>query len=779
MIYYAHIREDGAKQTVYDHLMGTALYAQRALSSVGLGRAAYTAGLLHDMGKMKQEFQEYLLEGKGTRGSVNHTFAGCRFLLNQFHPEPASTYEDMTAELLAFAIGAHHGTFDCIDQEGLSGFAHRISKENISYAESLANYLAQCADLGEITDCFSSANQELIPIYERLYDLAGDNDEEYAFYMGLLARLLLSAVIEGDRRDTAEFMTGVYQPPEPEHDQAFWTPYLSYLEEKLSHFPQNTPISRARSSISQKCCDYGKKSGKIIRLNVPTGGGKTLSSLRFALCHAKTWGKQRLIFTAPLLTILEQNAAVIREYLGDARIVLEHHSNVAEPDDTTELDLRELAVENWQSPVIITTLVQLLNTLFAGKTTAIRRFQSLCNSVIVIDEVQTVPSRMLSLFDLAINFLAEVCGATVVLCSATQPELTSVSHPIRPIPDEMVPFDDSVWAPFRRTQIVDGGSMTLEQAADFIRASMEQVRSLLVICNKKDEAVYFSKMLDGSAEVCCHLSAAMCPAHRRETLSQLYQALDSGKTCLCVATQVIEAGVDISFQRVIRLTAGMDSVIQAAGRCNRNAQEKSAPVYVVTILNEALTHLKEIQQGKNATLSLLEAYRKTPERFDNDLSSQASISYYYRHYYGTMGLGAQDYPLPKEKVSLFSLLSDNRNYWVKAKAPGNGYMLNQAFRMAGAAFTVFDSDTQDVVVPYGDGKALIEDLASHSDMNVAQLTQWISIAKAYTISLYTYQIQALADAITEYAGVKILPPEYYDEQTGFTMKPGKLDFLEV
>lgn len=783
MVFYSHFYQDTSAQkktqTVAEHCRAAAVYAQSALSPIGLGYAGYTAGLLHDMGKMKQEFQEYLLDGKGSRGSVNHTFAGCRLLLTQFHADHAASYEDLTAELLAFAVGAHHGLFDCIDRDGCSGFLHRLKKEKIGYQESLDNYLAQCADLDELKKLFHCANDELTPFYVRLSKLAGESDEEFAFYQGMLARLLLSAVIEGDRRDTAEFMTGVRQPPEPENYAEFWTPYLAHLEEKLSHFPQDTPIAQARGEISQTCCAFGSHPGGIIRLYVPTGGGKTLSSLRFALSHAKVWGKQRLIFTAPLLTILEQNAAIVRAYLGDDSIVLEHHSNVTEPDDASELDLRELVVDNWRSPVIITTLVQLLNTLFAGKTTSIRRFQSLCNSVIVIDEVQTVPSRMLSLFDLAINFLAEICGATVVLCSATQPGLEYVAHPIQPVPDQMVPYEDRLWAPFRRTQIVDGGAMTLKQAAAFIRESMAQVTSLLVVCNKKEQAVYLLQALDDTAEVCCHLSASMCPAHRRQILQQLYQSLDSGKSCLCIATQVIEAGVDISFQRVIRLTAGIDSVIQAAGRCNRNAQDKIASVYVVTVLNENLGRLEEIQRGKNATLSLLDAYRKKPEQFNSDLSSDSAVDYYYSRYYGAMARGAQDYPMPKEKVSLFSLLSDNWNYWAKADLHSNGFMLNQAFCTAGNAFTVFDSDTQDVVVPYEDGKALIADLASRSAMDVAYLTQWISKAKAYTVSLYAYQIQALSDVITEYAGVKVLPPEYYDKRTGFTIKPGEFDFLEV
>lgn len=783
MVFYSHVRrfesDESEMQTVTEHCRNTAAYAKRVLAPIGLGDAGYLAGLVHDMGKMKWEFQEYLLEGKGVRGSVNHTFAGCRMLLSRFHAERAATYEDLTAELLAFAAGAHHGLFDCVDRDGNFGFLHRMEKETIGYSESETNFFAHCADTEELTALFHSANAELMPIYQRMDNMAGDCENEFSFYSGMLARLLLSAVIEADRRDTAEFMTGMRRPPVAECDSDFWGTYLSHVEEKLSRFPNDTPIQQARAEISQKCHDFATQPGGIIRLSVPTGSGKTLSSLRYALRHAQKWGKRRLVFTSPLLTILEQNAAVIREFLGDDRIVTEHHSNVIEPDNTAEADVRELASESWDSPVIVTTLVQLLNVLFAGKTTAIRRLQSLCNSVIVIDEVQTVPGRMLSLFDLAVNFLANICGTTVLLCSATQPLLEHATHSLCPLPRQMIPYEEALWAPFRRTQLVDAGQMTLEETADFVRDIMRETQSLLVICNKKDEATYLLKTLDGAAEECFHLSAAMCPAHRRQTLDRLYRALDTNRRCLCIATQVIEAGVDISFQRVIRLSAGIDNIVQAAGRCNRNAQLELSPVYIVTLLNENLSHLEEIRRAKDATVALLSAYRREPTRFDRDLASDASVAYYYDRFYGAMPLGAQDYRLPEAQTTIFALLSDNWDYCDDACRFYGTFLLNQAFRTAGAAFTVFDCDTYDVVVPFGEGKRLIEELASHGTVDLMFLKRWSAQAKPYTVSLYAYQLQALRDVIAEYAGVRVLPPEYYDERIGFTMKPGEFDFLEV
>lgn len=437
-MYPAHIRETGERQTVREHCRNTAALAATALRPLGLEKSAYLAGLLHDAGKNKQEYAQYLSEavsgGNAVRGSVNHTFAGVRFLLDRWHcREGELSYSDVTAELLAFAVGSHHGLFDCIDPQQHSGFLHRQTKEGIFYDESRQGFLAQVAAEEELEHLFRDAVREMIPMLDRLAALstqADDNeaDRETAFYIGLLARMLLSAVIEGDRTDTAAFMDGVEPPVFPEDMRPIWTERLAFMEKKLAAFPRKTPIDLARHTISDTCAAGAARPGGVYRLNVPTGGGKTLASLRFALTHAAKWNCSRIIFTAPLLSILDQNAQVIRDYIGDDALILEHHSNLAEPKETPErLQALELLTASWSAPIIITTLVQLLNTCFSGRTSAIRRFHALCGSVIVIDEVQTVPGKMLTLFNLAVNFLSEICGA---YCSMLRhPALSGGSRP--------------------------------------------------------------------------------------------------------------------------------------------------------------------------------------------------------------------------------------------------------------------------------------------------------------------------------------------------------------
>lgn len=780
----AHIRfdenGDSVIQSVSDHCRNTADHAQRCLASAGLSHAAYLAGLHHDDGKRTEAFQEYITaasEGKTvSRGSVVHSFTGARLMLELFHASSNNPYEKITAELAAYAIGAHHGLFDCIDEAGKSGFRRRLTRTDVGYEEAVGNLWEETSNR-ETEELFHKAVAEISNVIFKLQPILNrEQPSEMSFYFGLLARLLTSGVIEGDRRDTAEFMNACSAvSPHPD-----WTARLQYMERRLRQFSSDTPLQQARQEISDRCRAAAEKPCGIFRLNVPTGAGKTLSSLRFALAHAAKWQKSRIIFTTPLLSILEQNAAVLREFIGDENMVLEHHSNaIREKPQNDELDRGELLAESWSAPVIITTLVQLLNTLFSGNTQSIRRFQALSNSIIVIDEVQTVPAKMLSLFNLALNFLSVVCNTTIVLCSATQPCLEETGHGIRVSPDDIVPRDESLWMPFRRTALMDAGTRKLDEIPVLARDVLTQVDSLLIICNKKDEARQLSLAL---ADLnCFHLSASMCPAHRREVLSQIQEHLGKGKV-VCVSTQVMEAGVDISFGCVIRLTAGMDSIIQAAGRCNRNGECISPlPVYLLDCAGENLARLPEIQNAKTATIALLDRFRRDPDRYGGDLTSDQAIRDYYRKLYEEMPAEYQDYSTGRGQPTLYELLSLNLPYW---KGADNGFVLQQAFRTAGGLFQVFDADTTSVLVPYGKGRELIDRLSSpQAWSNLSYMQSLLEQAKPYLVNIYQYQFEALerAQGLGCDPGGHIywLEDGLYDEAVGLITERKENPFLEV
>lgn len=790
MEYYAHKREtvDGETvcQTVWAHLAGAARRAAECLRSVGLESAAYLAALLHDVGKFTTDFQQYLAEGdRSARGRVIHSFQGCRYLLEQFHHETDPIQSIIASELLAFAVGAHHGLFDCVDPAQRVGLKYRSEMQGISYEESIEGFFSQEISRQETERLFSAAAAEIDKVILQLEERYAD-DQEYCFAVGLLARLLLSAVIEGDRQDTAAFMDGITPPELPEDMTPVWSARLDFLEEKLRQLPGDGAVAYARRKISQMCRAFADKPPGVYRLNVPTGGGKTLSSLRYALAHAKRFGKRRLIFTSPLLSILEQNAGVIREFVGDDRLILEHHSNVVQTEASQDaLDERELLVQSWNAPIILTTLVQLLNTLFDGKTTSIRRFQALCGSVIVIDEVQTVPVKLLSLFNLAIQFLSEQCGATVVLCSATQPCLEQAAHPLRHAPEDIVPYDAALWAAFRRTELQQLGGRRLDELPELIRAQMDGADSLLVVCNKKSEAAYLLERTRSADYRSFHLSAAMCMQHRRDVLSALQAALGRGEKVLCIATQVIEAGVDISFGAVLRLTAGMDSIVQAAGRCNRNGEsETPRPVYAVNCTDESLGMLRDIQRGKDAALALMEAYKTSPERFDGSLFSDASIRYYYGTLYRDMAAGEQDDYIQEQKTTLLDLMAMNEKYADERCTDAERYFLRQALKTAGQYFSVFKETTTDILIPYGDGKRLITELCSaRCQYDAAHRTAVLKELSGYSVGIYQYQKKQLeqARALTSVCDgcALVLAEGFYDTGVGLTQTQNSLAFWEV
>lgn len=783
MEYLAHIADDGREQTVGEHLRSAAEYASRALAPAGLCEAGYLCALLHDCGKYTELFDRYIhSNGEMRRGSVNHTFSGVRLIMERCHHEPPISLQDIAGELLAYAVGAHHGEFNIADEDGKNGFYHRMKKEDIGYEEAVSNYTELCADTEELDRRFKAACDEVTPIFGRITDIAADNSE-VSFYVGMLSRLLLSAVIEGDRRDTAEFMSGVKRKDDEIPD---WNELLDSVEKKILDLPANTPVNVARRNISEQCRLAAEAGSGVYRLNVPTGAGKTLSALRYALAHAAKNGMRRVIFTSPLLSILDQNAEVIRKFVGDDSLILEHHSNVVRDSaDGEALDKYELLAENWSAPIIITTMVQLLNTLFSDKTSCIRRFQALCGSVIVIDEVQTVPCKMLSLFNLAVNFLSQVCRATVLLCSATQPCLEQTRHPLIKQPADIVPYDKKLRDVFKRTDIIFDGSRTLDELAARLDELLNASDSLLIVCNLKKQAEFLFGYMKSNHGDCLvfHLSAGMCIAHRRAAIEKLRQALAAcgDKKVICVSTQVIEAGVDISFGCVVRLAAGLDSVIQSAGRCNRNGElDSPAPVYLISCADENLAGLGDIKAQKDALNQLLTEYSLNPQAFDSDLASDNSVGRYYRALYAAMPDRAQDYPT-KHGFTVYDLLADNDAFSGRC-GENDLFAMRQAFKTAGSEFNVFDSNGVDVIVPYGGGAELISELMSpRAEHDITYLHSLCERAKPYTVSVYSHQQRMLEEAggIYPAAGgaVRVLSAANYDSDVGVILEPDINSFI--
>ena len=753
------------EQTVGRHALNVAAYAAEKLKGINLGSTAYLAGLLHDMGKCSAKYQDYLnraARGEAVvRGSVNHTFCGCIYLLGRYHAGRPQGYDTLTCELLVYAMGAHHGQFDCVTLENTSGFEHRLNKavEEIGYDEAVKCFLAECASAEEIDRLFSLAQCEVTALLQTLKSAVGKGRAQMHFSMGLAARMLLSAVIDGDRRDTAEFMSGVKLETHIS-SEALWAAQIDHFEAKITGLDAITPINRARSRFSDLCRDFAvANGGGIYRLTLPTGAGKTLATLRYALHHAKTHGKKRIVFVIPLLSILEQNNAVIRHYIQDEGILVEHHSNVVKTFETREaLDDYELLTERWETPVLITTLVQLLNTLFSDETTAVRRMSALADAVIVIDEIQSLPKKTTNLFTSALNFLAWGCGATVVLSSATQPCFDETAAPLRYAePAEIVPHDAALFDVFKRTEVIDKTTpygMSLEELADFSAELLDSVSSLLVICNTKESAL---KLYDAlKARRGCklfHLSTAMCPAHRTDTLEQINAALKRKEKLLCVSTQLVEAGVDFSFESVIRVAAGLDNIAQAAGRCNRSFDfDGICRVYVVNFRQdtERLSMLQEIAAAQRCAGWLLRQFSQQPALYAGDLLSDQSIAAYYRRLFDDPDIkGKFGFPkkLPDGQIeNLFDLLAENKAHLERPEFKGR-YFLNQAFKTAGEAFEVFDENTVEIIVPYNaQADALIADLFSQkAAFDFGFLKSCIEKARPYTVHLFRYQYQKLME----------------------------------
>jgi CRISPR-associated endonuclease/helicase Cas3 len=595
---------------------------------------------------------------------------------------------------------------------------------------------------------------------------------------GFLTRFLFSALIDADRLNSAERKPNA----KPE-----WLPLIEILEDYLSNLMVKNRIDQIRTAISSACFNFAGREKGLYQLTVPTGGGKTLASLRFAMHHANQHKMDRIIYVVPYTSIIDQNARVARSVFANLEkngrsIVLEHHSNLTPEQDTSQ---NKLLAENWDAPIIFTTAVHFLETLFAAGTRGVRRLHQLANAVIIFDEIQTIPLRTVHLFNNAINFLVDQGSSTIVFCTATQPLLHEVDPKkgtVRLTTDSQMMSDvGALFKELHRATIEDRckpGGWTDDEVAETALHQLEEAGSVLIIVNKKAQARELFRRLHGKTEHVYHLSTSMCPAHRTATLDKIKTCLNpnSPVPVICISTQLIEAGVDVDFGSVIRYLAGLDSIAQAAGRCNRNGLRPTGSVLIINPANENLDRLPEIRKAKEVTERVLHEFHSDPAAFDDNLQSPASMNRYYLYYFFQRA-HEMDFPLSPRDIgrddTLLSLLSTNShsvNAYQSLQKHSPSIHLRQSFMSAAKAFKAIDSPTEGVIVPYGaEGERIITELCTASRFD--EKLHLLKKAQRYAVNLFPNEFETLKKMRRLYetwegSGILYLDSRHYSEQFG-------------
>lgn len=814
-IHIAHVRELGSNidiQTLETHLLEVASLTSEFASKIGVKDGGKLIGLMHDFGKYSQDFQNYISSATGQldpdidcneyvdatalKGKIDHSSAGAQWIRNKLRKYGGAGQGELCGQILSMCVASHHsGLIDCLKPDGENGFRKRMNKAD---KKTNLKECEQSADKNVLTMAMELAGQslveEMLVILKRILeqDQRGQKigTEIQAFYLGFFCRFLFSCLVDADRINSADFESPSNKKLRS-NSPIDWQTAITRLETKLEVFTLKNPIDSIRRDISDNCRSKASHKQGIYTLTVPTGGGKTLASLRYALHHANTHQLDRIIYIIPYTSIIEQNAKVIREFIeheNDVRPwVLEHHSNL-EPEQQTWHS--KLASENWDSPIVITTMVQFLETLFSGGTRGVRRLHQLARSVLVFDEIQTLPINCTHIFCNALNFLVEYTNTTALLCTATQPLLNELNAPKKgqlfiPPENELVSDVSQLFNDLNRVNIINlckTGGWNVDEIAELAMKEMAQKGSCLIIVNTKSWAQnLFQRLKSGlSKDAIFHLSTNQYPAHRQRILNAVRTRLENRQPVLCISTQLIEAGVDIDFACVIRFVAGLDSIAQAAGRCNRNGALKDhlgesvrGTVYVLNPDKEHTELLHDIEIGKEKSIRIF------GEEQDNDLLAPAKIKKYFKYYFFDRS-DEMVYRLSAKQVgrndSLLNLLSDNPLNPLRQNRELKLPLLRQSFMTAGRAFKAIDAPTESLIVQDREGKELVTKLcAITKEFNLGEYYSLLRKAQKYSVNVFPNVREKLVEqnAIYEIPGEGIfyLDERYYSEDFGLTTEP--------
>lgn len=679
MSYIAHIREqDAQEQPLKKHLEETAQLSSKFARAFGASETAYFCGLLHDIGKYSKQFQERI---RGANIHVDHSTAGMLEALKAGDP------------FSAFAIAGHHG--------GLPDGGNR--KADQAESPTLSGRMKR--QVGKDIYDYSAYTEEIKVPNPKLPDYLGKSGFRDAFF----ARMLFSALVDADYLNTECFMScGAVQRGSYET--------VERMLEKLESFilrwqnPQSL-LDKKRSEILRQCLKSADNPKGLYTLTVPTGGGKTVSSLAFALRHANVNGMNRVIYVIPYTNIIEQTADVFSKIVGPEN-VLEHHARIDYDADENSDDAisqkKRLSTENWDAPLIVTTSVQFFESLFSNKPSRCRKLHNIAGSVLIFDEAQMLPVPYLKPCVAALSELVTRYGCTVVLCTATQPALDGLFREINPnlkITEicDISAVRDRV---FQRARYEHAGELTYDELA----RRLNTYRQALCVVNSRAEAQDIFSKLEPDGRF--HLSTLMTPFDRKAQLDAIRQRLKSGETCRVVSTSLIEAGVDLDFPTVFRAEAGLDSIIQAAGRCNREGK-KTADDSVVYVFQAERPVPKLFEQNA--------AVARTVMREFSDFGAPEAVKRYFEQLHYIKG----------------DALDQKKLMDAHERGSDGGFL---PFEAIARLFRLIENDTRTVYIPNGPGAEYVQRF-----LEGERTRALFRKAGMFGVELYKREFEALLD----------------------------------
>jgi len=816
--YMAHLRKsDGEIHKLNRHLEEVSRLAGSFAEKIGLEHVGSLIGRLHDIGKASHEFEQYIksavglidpdeddyVNATGLKGKIDHSTAGAQLIFH--HLFIGGNEARFVAQVLALCIASHHsGLINCIAPSGNNDYLKRMNKSD---EKTHLKEVIEKIDVNLIKTLKDTlqVNKICLDVIAKFKLLRSEEDsrETLAFKQGLLVRFLFSCLIDADRLSTAGFEHPRLAKLRSNNNYEKWPALIKLLENKLKSYKLEG-INIVRQKVAQECFNFSTRSKGLYQLTVPTGGGKTFASLRFALHHAEIHKMDRIIYVLPFTTIIDQNAEEIRNVLEEKdkngkylnKIVLEHHSNLM-PDRETAI--QKVLSENWDAPVVLTTSVQVLEALFGSGTRGARRMHQLANAVIIFDEVQAMPIKCIHMFNTTIKFLVNNCGSSVVLCTATQPLLDQIEPKSRSLKitkeQQIMPNSRQLFIDLKRVDVLDKrkiGGWTNIEVKEIVEQCLKEMGSVLVVVNTKKLAqqIYLRcKQIEG-VEV-YHLSTYMCPVHRLTVLDKVKERLKNKKPVICVSTQLIEAGIDISFGSVVRFLAGLDSIAQAIGRCNRHNEmyPVKGKALIINSAEENVDKLEDIRIAQEKTERILDEFKADPESFKMDLLGPEAMKRYFQYYF-FQRKDKMNYPVNAKSIvgrndNLFNLLSTNlvsvkEHMRVHGEVPEIPFM--QAFMTAAKAFRAIETASRGIVVQYGkEGKWLVNQLCSVREID--KQYKLVHRAQRYSVNLFPDKLEKLQKTgavheAQEGSGILYLDEQYYSDEFGVSEKPVKdADFL--